>query len=47
MSYCLNDFEICSNYDADYLKAKNKKDSKYYFLKKYKNKKIEKENLEI
>ena len=47
MSYCLNDFEICSNYDADYLKAKNKKDSQYYFLKKYKNKKIEKENLEI
>ena len=46
-NYCLNDFAICENHYQDYIKVKNKKDSKFYYLKKYPNKNIDEKKLEI
>ena len=34
INYCLNDFEICEEHYNDFFKAKNKKDSQLYYIKK-------------
>jgi hypothetical protein len=46
-NYCLNDFVISENHYQDYIKVTNKKDSKFYYLKKYPNKNIDEKKLEI
>ena len=45
-SYCLNDFDICEEHYSDYFKAKNKNDSNFYYIKKYSNHNLSKENIE-
>ena len=45
-TYCLNDFDICEEHYSDYFKAKNKNDSNFYYIKKYSNHNLSKENIE-
>jgi hypothetical protein len=46
INYCLNDFEICEEHYNDFFKAKNKKDSQFYYIKKYNNKILPIEKIE-
>ena len=46
INYCLNDFEICEEHYNDFFKAKNKKDSQLYYIKKYNNKILSMEKIE-
>ena len=44
--YCLNDFDICEEHNCDYFKVKSKKDSQFYYIKKYSNRKLDEEKIE-
>ena len=46
-NYCLNDFVVCETHSQNYIKVKNKKDSQFYYLKKYPNKNLDEKKLEI
>ena len=43
---CLNDFDFCEKYFENYIKVQNKKDSKFYYLKKYPNKNLDEKKYE-
>jgi len=46
-NYCLNDFIVCEEHFQNYKKVQNKKDSKFYYLKKYPNKNLDEKKKEI
>ena len=45
-NFCLEDFDFCENHYKDYFKAKNKKDSNFYYIKKYNNINLNSEKIE-
>ena len=45
-NYCLNEFVVCKNHSRNYIEVQNKKDSKFYYLKKYPNQNLDEKKLE-